>query len=45
MASFNVREPVVTGTTSAPRSRIRATFSAWRRVSSSPMYTVHSSPK
>ena len=37
MASLSVRLPVVTGTTSAPSIRIRATFSACRRVSSSPM--------
>ena len=44
IASFSVREPLVTGTTSAPSSRIRATFNAWRSVSTSPMYTVHSRP-
>ena len=32
-----VRDPCVTGTTRAPSSRIRATLSAWRRVSTSPM--------
>ena len=37
IASFSVRLPMVTGTTSAPSSRIRATLSACRRVSSSPM--------
>jgi hypothetical protein len=36
-ASLSVREPVVTGTTVAPSIRIRATFSACRRVSISPM--------
>ncbi len=38
MASFNVRLPDLTGTTSAPSIRMRATFRACRRVSSSPMY-------
>ena len=42
MASLSVREPTPTGITSAPSIRIRATLSAWRRVSSSPMYTTHS---
>ena len=37
IASLSVREPVVTGTTVAPSIRIRATLSACRRVSSSPM--------
>ena len=37
IASFRVREPAVTATTSAPSSRMRATLSAWRSVSSSPM--------
>jgi hypothetical protein len=45
MASLRVRDPVVTDTTSAPSSRIRATLSAWRWVSTSPMKIVHSSPK
>jgi len=45
VASFSVRVPEVTGTTVAPINRIRNTFSAWRRMSSSPMYTTHSSPK
>ena len=44
MASLRVREPLRTGITSAPSIRIRATLSAWRRVSSSPMYTTQSSP-
>ena len=43
-ASFRVAVPVVTGTTLAPSSRILYTFSAWRRVSSSPMNTTHSMP-
>jgi hypothetical protein len=37
MASLSVREPERTGMTSAPSSRMRATFSAWRSVSTSPM--------
>ncbi|SLI70622.1 Uncharacterised protein [Mycobacteroides abscessus subsp. abscessus] len=37
MASLSVCEPVVTETTSAPSSRIRATLSAWRAVSTAPM--------
>lgn len=37
MASFSVREPDFTATTSAPSIRIRATFNAWRSVSISPM--------
>ena len=37
MASLSVRLPMVTGMTSAPSSFMRATLSAWRRVSSSPM--------
>ena len=37
MASFSVRVPAVTGKTSAPSIRIRETFSACLRVSSSPM--------
>jgi len=45
MASLRVREPARTGTTSAPSSSIRATFTAWRRVSSSPMYTTHGRPR
>jgi len=44
MASWRVRLPVATGITSAPSIRMRATFSACRRVSSSPMYTTHSRP-
>ena len=36
---------LVTGTTVAPSRRMRATFSAWRLVSSSPMYTTHSRPR
>ena len=44
IASLRVREPVVTDTTSAPSSRIRATLSAWRWVSTSPMKIVHSRP-
>jgi hypothetical protein len=42
MASLRVLEPLATGTTSAPSSRIRATFSACRSVSTSPMYTTQS---
>ena len=45
IASFKVAVPMVTGITSAPSMRILATFSAWRRVSSSPMYTTQSRPK
>ena len=37
MASLSVRVPVVTGMTSAPSIRMRETFSACLRVSSSPM--------
>ncbi len=37
IASLSVRVPVVTGTTVAPSIRIRATLSACRTVSSSPM--------
>ena len=37
--------PAVTGTTSAPSSCMRATFGAWRRMSSSPMYTTHGKPE
>ena len=37
MASLSVRLPVATGTTSAPSIRIRATLSAWRSMSTSPM--------
>ena len=37
MASFSVLVPAVTGITVAPSIRIRDTFSACRRVSSSPM--------
>lgn len=44
IASLRVRAPIATGTTSAPSICMRATFRAWRRVSSSPMYTVHSMP-
>ena len=36
-ASLRVREPLVTGTTVAPSIRIRATLSACRSVSTSPM--------
>ena len=45
MASFNVAAPAVTGTTVAPRKRIRATLSACRSMSTAPMYTTHSQPK
>jgi len=45
VASFNVRVPDVTGTTVAPISSMRYTFSRWRRMSSSPMYTTHSRAK
>ncbi len=41
---MRVAVPVVTGITSAPRRRIRYTFSAWRLVSSSPIKTTHSMP-
>jgi hypothetical protein len=44
-ASFKVLSPAVTGTTRAPRSSMRKTFRAWRRMSSSPMKTSHSRPK
>ena len=37
IASFSVRLPEATGMTSAPSMRIRETFSACLRVSSSPM--------
>jgi len=37
MASFRVCWPVVTGTTSAPRRRMRYTFSACRSMSTAPM--------
>ncbi len=43
-ASFKVRLPRCTGRTSAPSSSMRNTLSAWRSVSTSPMYTVHSMP-
>jgi hypothetical protein len=44
MASLSVLDPDSTATTSAPSSRIRSTFNRWRRMSSEPMYTTHSSP-
>ena len=44
-ASFSVRLPDVTGRTSAPSNSMRKTLSSWRLVSTSPMKTVHSSPK
>ena len=44
-ASFSVRLPEVTVRTSAPSNSIRNTLSSWRCVSTSPMKTVHSSPK
>ena len=44
IASLSVRVPLVTVRTSAPSRRMRYTFSAWRWVSSSPMYTTHSRP-
>ena len=37
IASLRVALPEATGTTSEPSSFIRATLSAWRRVSTSPM--------
>ena len=43
-ASFSVLLPDSTGMTLAPSSRIRKTLSAWRSMSSVPMYTAHSSP-
>jgi hypothetical protein len=43
-ASFNVRLPLWTASTSAPSRRIRNTFSAWRSTSTAPMYTLHSRP-
>ena len=43
-ASFNVALPDRTGTTSAPSSRMRHTFSACRSTSTEPMYTVQSRP-
>ena len=36
------RAPAVTGSTVAPSSSIRSTFGFWRRMSSVPMYTMHS---
>ena len=36
-ASRKVREPLVTGRTSAPRSFMLKTLGRWRRMSSSPM--------
>ena len=44
IASLRVALPVATGTTSAPSSRILATFRACRLVSTSPMYTTQSRP-
>ncbi len=44
MASRRVRDPLVTGRTSAPIVRMMKTFSFCRRTSSSPMYTTHGSP-
>ena len=44
IASFRVLLPVLTAITSAPRSRILATFRDCLTVSTSPMYTTHSSP-
>ena len=40
-ASLSVAVPEVTERTSAPSARIRSTFGAWRRMSSSPMNTTH----
>ena len=37
VASFKVAVPECTGRTSAPRRRMRKTFSAWRSMSSAPM--------
>ena len=37
MASFSVAEPLVTGRTSAPSSRMRATLGACRSTSTAPM--------
>ena len=44
MASFRVALPDDTGTTSAPRSRIRKTLSAWRSTSTAPMNTLQRKP-
>ena len=43
-ASLSVAVPDVTARTSAPRLRMRRTFGAWRRMSSSPMKTTQGSP-
>src|SRR5919204_192528 len=45
VASFSVLVPNSTGTTSAPSRPMRSTLGRWRRMSSAPMKTVHSSPK
>ena len=45
IAARSVRSPLVTGTTSAPSSRMRPTFGACRSMSTAPMYTVHGRPK
>ena len=45
MASFRVALPELTGTTSAPRSRIRKTLRACRSTSTAPMKTLHCKPK
>ena len=44
IAARSVRSPDFTGTTVAPKRRMRSTFGAWRATSISPMYTVHGSP-
>ncbi len=37
IASLSVRDPAVTGTTSAPSFSIQKTFGRWRSTSSAPM--------
>ena len=44
IASFRVREPDITGRTSAPSAFMRITFGCWRSMSTAPMCTTHSSP-
>ena len=44
MASFRVLLPLVTGFTVAPSKFIRKTLLSCLRISSSPIYTMHSSP-
>ena len=42
---FQVRLPESTATPCAPSRRMRATLSAWRAMSSVPMYTTHSASR